>query len=180
MPADLDALLSSAARLLALRPGASMEEVAATAGISRATLFRRFPSRAALVSALSERALSAYVDAVERARPEHGPAPEALRRVMGELSRLAPVHGLLVLQPFDEHVERGLIDRARNGDERLIGLVRRGQASGDFRVDLPADWVLTTITWLVVGAADGLRLGVVAPAQVEHLVTETVLGSLRR
>lgn len=180
MPADLDALLSSAARLLALRPAASMEEVAATAGISRATLFRRFPSRAALVSALSERALSAYVDAVERARPEEGPAPEALRRVLGEVSRLAPVHGLLVLQPLDEHVERGLIDRARKEDERVTGLVRRGQESGDFRVDLPADWVLTTITWLVVGAADGLRLGVVAPAQIEHLVTETVLGSLRR
>lgn len=180
MPADLDALLGSAARLLALQPAASMEEVAAAAGISRATLFRRFPSRAALVSALSERALAAYVDAVERAQPEHGPAPGALRRVVGELSRLAPVYGLLVLQPLDPHVERGLVDRARSGDERLTGLVRRGQESGDFRVDLPADWVVTTITWLVVGAADGLRLGLVAPAQVEHLVTETVLGSLRR
>jgi hypothetical protein len=39
--------------------------------------------------------------------------------------------------------------------------------------------VLTTITWPVVGAADGRRLGVVAPTQIEHLVTETVLGSLR-
>src|SRR3712207_4854439 len=147
-----------------------MDDVAAAAGISRATLFRRFPSRAALVSALSERALSAYVEAVERAGPEDGPAPEALRRVLGELCRLAPVYGLLVLQPLDEHVERGLLDRARAGDERLIGLVRRGQESGDFRVDLPADWVLTTITWLVVGAADGLRLGQVAPARIEHLV----------
>jgi TetR/AcrR family transcriptional repressor of mexCD-oprJ operon len=79
--------------------------------------------------------------------------------VLAEVSRPAPVHGLLVLQPLDEHVERGLIDRAQ-GTERLV---RRGQESGDFRVDLPADWVLTTITWLVVGAADGLRLGVVAP-----------------
>jgi TetR/AcrR family transcriptional regulator, mexCD-oprJ operon repressor len=178
--ADSDALLSSAARLLALRPAASMEEVAASTGISRATLFRRFPSRAALVSALSERALSAYIDAVERARPEQGPAPEALRRAVSELAHLAPVYGLLALQPLDEHVEAGLVERARRGDERLLGLVRRGQESGDFRVDLPADWVLTTITWLVVGAADGLRLGLIVPAQIERLVTETVLGSLRR
>lgn len=180
MPTGPDALLSSAARLLALRPAASMEEIATAAGISRATLFRRFPSRAALVTALSERALAGYVDAVDRSRPEEGPPAEALRRVLGELAGLAPEHGLLVLQPLDEHVERALLDRARAVDERLTGLVRRGQESGDFRVDLPADWVLTVITWLVVGAADGLRLGTVAPARVGHLLTETVLGTLRR
>ena len=45
---------------------------------------------------------------------------------------------------------------------------------------LIAAWVLTAATWLVVGAADGLRLGTLAPAEVEHLVTETVLGALRR
>lgn len=104
---------ANATRLLALRPAASMEEIAASSGISRATLFRRFPSRAALVSALSERAIEAYIGAVELARPEDGPAPDALRRVLRELSRLAPVYGLLVLQPFDEQVELDLIDRAR-------------------------------------------------------------------
>ncbi len=180
MAADVDALLTSAARLLALRPAASMEELAAVAGVSRATLFRRFPSRAALVSALSERAVSAYVEAVERARPEQGPAPDALRRVLAELVELAPVYGLLVLQPLDEQLERGLLDQAREGDERLTRLVRRGQEDGDFRLDLPADWVLTAVTWLVVGAADGLRQGLVAPARIGHLVAETVLGSLRR
>ena len=178
--ADPDALLTSAARLLALRPAASMEDLAAAAGISRATLFRRFPSRAALVSALSERAVSAYIDAVDRARPEQGPPPEALRRVLAELVPLAPVYGLLVLQPLDEQIERGLLDRAREGDQRLTRLVARGQEAGHFRLDLPADWVLTAITWLVVGAADGLRLGLVAPARTEHLVAETVLGALRR
>ena len=180
MPNDPDVLLSSSAQLLALRPAASMEEIAAAAGISRATLFRRFPSRAALVSALSERALSAYVDAVERSRPDEGPPTEALGRALGELAGLAPEHGLLVLQPLDQRVERGLLDRARAVDARLTDLVRRGQESGDFRVDLPADWVLTAITWLVVGAADGLRLGTVAPARIGHLLTETVLGTLRR
>jgi AcrR family transcriptional regulator len=180
MPSHPDVLLSSSAQLLALRPAASMEEIAAAAGISRATLFRRFPSRAALVSALSERALSAYADAVERSRPDEGSPTEALGRALGELAGLAPEHGLLVLQPMDEHVERGLLDRARAVDERLTALVRRGQESGDFRVDLPADWVLTVITWLVVGAADGLRLGTVAPARIGHLLTETVLGTLRR
>ena len=105
---------------------------------------------------------------------------EALGPALGEVAGLAPEHGLLVLQPLDEHVERGLLDRARVVDDRLTALVRRGQESGDLRVDLPADRVLTALTRLVVGAADGLRLGTVAPARIGHLLTEAVLGALRR
>jgi len=86
---------------------------------------------------------------------------------------------VLVLQPLDEQVERVRIDKARMVHEQLTRLVRRGQEGGDLRADLPADCVLTTITWLVLGAADGLRPGLVAPAQVE-LLTATVLGALRR
>ena len=169
-----------AARLLSLRPAASMDEIAVAGGVSRATLFRRFPSRSALVAELSRRAVDEYVAATDAARPEDGPAPEAMRRVLGHLSVLAPRYGLLVLQPVDDLVEHGLLDRARVADRRLHRLVVRGQEDGDFRVDLGADWVLTTITWLIVGAADGLRLGRLAPADIERLVTETVLGALRR
>jgi hypothetical protein len=58
--------------------------------------------------------------------------------------------------------------------------MRRGQKAGESRVDLPADWAVVAVTWPFVGAADGLRTGRVAPADAERLVTETVLGALRR
>ncbi|MGY1698451.1 TetR/AcrR family transcriptional regulator [Geodermatophilus sp. SYSU D00766] len=180
MPTDDETIARAAARLLAGRPGASMEEIAAAAGVSRATLFRRHPSRAALVADLSRRAVEAYARAVDRAEPESGPAPEALRRVSTGLAALGPQHGALAVQPLADQVEADLLARARATDDRIRALVRRGQEAGDFRVDLPADWVVITVTWLVVGAAEGLRTGRVAAADLDRLVTETVLAAVSR
>jgi TetR/AcrR family transcriptional regulator, mexCD-oprJ operon repressor len=59
-------------------------------------------------------------------------------------------------------------------------LVRRGQEEGVFRVDLSAEWVVIAVTWLLVGGADGVRLGRLAAREVERRVVETVLSALRR
>lgn len=180
MTADRDVVADAAARLLASRPTASMEDIARSAGISRATLFRRFPSRSALVAELAGRAVDAYADALAAAQPERGPAGEAMRRVLDALADLAPRHGLLALQPLDELVEVALLERARAADDRLRALLLRGQRDGEFRVDLPAEWIVTAVTWLLVGAADGLRLGRLAPHDIPRLLAETVMAALGR
>ncbi|GAB3598906.1 hypothetical protein GCM10027586_01260 [Kineococcus gypseus] len=174
-----DAVAAAAARHLALAPAASMQELAAAAGVSRATLFRRFPSRAALVAQLCRAAAEAFVRAVEASVPEEGPAPEALDRVLEGLGRLAAVVGLLGLQPLHEHVEIELLARTAATEERLRRLVRRGQEDGHFRVEVDPEWVLTMLTWLLVGAGDSVRLGrLTVDAAQRHLVTtiETVLN----
>jgi hypothetical protein len=77
-------------------------------------------------------------------------------------------------------VEQELLALVHDSDERLRALVRRGQEEGVFRVDLTAEWVVIMVTWLLVGGADGVRLGQLAAREVERLVAETVLGALRR
>src|SRR5918997_5589507 len=94
---------------LAAHPAASMDELAAAAGVSRATLFRRFASREALVIAAAEEALGRYVAVIDEARPEDGPALEALTRVASGIASLAPTHGLLALQPLAEAVEAEML-----------------------------------------------------------------------
>jgi TetR/AcrR family transcriptional regulator, mexCD-oprJ operon repressor len=175
-----DSVAEAAARLLALRPAASMADVADAAGVSRATLFRRFPSRAVLVEGLARRAVQAYTAAVDAARPEEGGPAEALRRLLGQLARLAPGYGLLALQPLDAVVEEELLVLSAAADDRVRRLVHRGQEAGEFRVDVPAEWVLSSVTWLVVAAADGVRLGRLAAKDVERLLAATVLDGLRR
>lgn len=165
---------------LAAHPAAGMDELASAAGVSRATLFRRFASRQALVVAACEEAIGRFVEVVERAHPEDGPALEALARVARGVASLAPTHGLLALQPLPAAVEADLLEQARGADERIAALVRRGVSAGELRPEVPAAWVQTTLTWLCVGAADGLRLGTLAPAEVERLLVDTVLGAVRR
>ena len=155
----IDAVAAAAARHLALAPAASMQELAQAAGISRATLFRRFPNRAALIAELCQAAALAYVQAVDEAAPEEGTPTQALARVVETLGRLASVVGLLGLQPLDEHVEASLLAQTTQTEERLRHLVRRGQESGHFRVEVDPEWLLTMLMWLMVGAADSVRLG---------------------
>ena len=180
MPTD-DALLRDAAAVLAARPAASMEDVARAAGISRATLFRRFPSRAALITAVCREAVEAFVTATETGPGEGGAdCVVALRDLVARLVPLGDRYGLVATQPLDDLVERDLLERAAAGQERVRALVRRGQEDGSFRVDVDPEWVLTAVTWLVVGAADGVRLGRLAPAPVVAHVPDTVLRSVVR
>jgi AcrR family transcriptional regulator len=180
VPTD-DALLRAAATVLAARPAASMEDVARAVGISRATLFRRFPSRSALVGALCRQAVEAFVAATE---PDDGEgAADCVAALRDLVARLVPIgdrYGLMATQPLDDLVERELLHRAAAGEERVRALVRRGQEDGSFRVDVDPEWVLTAVTWLIVGAADGVRLGRLAPARIEAQVTDTVLRSIVR
>src|SRR3712207_9383665 len=105
-----------------------MDDIAAAAGISRATLFRRYPNRQALVSAVARAAAEAYVTATDTARLEEGPPDVALRRLIGALAPLGARFGLLTSQPLDELVEQELLALVHDSDECLRALVRRGQA----------------------------------------------------
>src|SRR3712207_4136667 len=111
---------------LAAHPAASMDELAGAAGVSRATLFRHFASRDALVIAASEQAIARFVAVIDDARPEEGSAVESLARVARGVASLAPTHGLLALQPLADAVEAELLERARSAEERFEALVRRG------------------------------------------------------
>ncbi|MBM7805899.1 AcrR family transcriptional regulator [Geodermatophilus bullaregiensis] len=175
MSAD-DALLDVAATLLAARPAASMDDVARAVGVSRVTPFRRFPSRSTLIGTLCRQAVEAFIAATGPAGAEDGDDPVlALRGLVGRLVPLGARYGRLITQPPEELVEQDLLARAAAGEERVRLLVRRGQEAGVFRVDVDPEWVLTVLTWLVVGAADGVRLGRLAPARVEPSVADTVL-----
>jgi TetR/AcrR family transcriptional repressor of mexCD-oprJ operon len=175
-----DAVAAAAARHLALAPAASMQDLAQAAGVSRATLFRRFPSRAALVAQLCRAAVQAYVRAVDEAATEEGAPTDALARVVDAIGRLVPVVGLLGLQPLAEHVEASLLAETAETDDKLRRLVRRGQESGHFRVEVDPEWVLAMLTWLTVAAADSVRLGrLTNDAARRHLVS-TVSSTLVR
>ncbi|WP_111765655.1 TetR/AcrR family transcriptional regulator [Nakamurella deserti] len=175
-----DGLAAAAARHLALAPAASMQDLAAAAGVSRATLFRRFPSRAALVAELCRAAAQGFVRAVDDAALDRGTPPQALDRLLDSLSRLAAVAGLLGLQPLDQHVEASLLTETAATEESIRGLLVRGQESGHFRVDVDPEWFLSMLTWLMVGAADSVRQGRLTPATAHRQLAATITAGVRR
>src|SRR3954467_3982073 len=82
------AILEAAERVLAEDAGASMEQIAAAAGLTRITVHRRFANRQALLDALSVSAKQQLLDAIEEARPDSAPALVALYRVTANVLRV--------------------------------------------------------------------------------------------
>ncbi|MBP2475410.1 AcrR family transcriptional regulator [Crossiella equi] len=179
MVADRERVLRAAAALLVRRPNAAMAEVAQAAGISRATLHRLVPSRDALVLELAKLALAEGEAALEAAKPEDDDAPEALRRVVQEFMPIADLYAFLTGEhQLLEHAELDagyeLVDR------RLTALVRRGQESGHFRVDLTAEWMVEALVSLLTGAGFAVLDGKLAPRDAPRAVAELLIGGMLR
>ncbi|MFE2212579.1 TetR/AcrR family transcriptional regulator [Streptomyces canus] len=82
------AILAAAERVLAQDAGASMEQIAEAAGLTRITVHRRFANRQALLEALAVSAKQQLIDAIEEARPDSAPALVALYRVTANVMRV--------------------------------------------------------------------------------------------
>ncbi|MFF3913666.1 TetR/AcrR family transcriptional regulator [Streptomyces sp. NPDC001852] len=180
MALDRDQVLRSAAALLTRKSTATMDEVAKAAGISRATLHRHFAGRDALVRALEALGIEECEAAVDRARPDEGPASEAVRRLVREIQ---PAAGLLAFLYGESQLWEG--DRQNEGwlrlDARIGALFQRGQQAGEFRIDLTPVWLTEALYGLTASCAWATLDGRVAARDFPTMVAELLLGgALRR
>ncbi|MGV9559778.1 TetR/AcrR family transcriptional regulator [Streptomyces sp. NPDC003401] len=180
MAVDRDHVLRSAAALLTRRSTATMDEVARAAGISRATLHRQFAGRDALVRALEELGIHECEAALDRARPDDGPASDAVRRLVREIE---PAAALLAFLYSENQLFEG--EGQNEGwtriDDRVAALFRRGQADGEFRIDLSPAWLTDALYGLLASGAWAVAEGRVARNDFTHMIVELLLGgALRR
>ncbi|MDX6361607.1 MAG: TetR/AcrR family transcriptional regulator, mexCD-oprJ operon repressor [Streptomyces sp.] len=180
MAVDRDHVLRSAAALLTRKATATMDEVARAAGISRATLHRQFAGRDALVRALEVLGIQECETALDAARLDEGPASEAVRRLVREIE---PAAGLLAFLVTENQLFEG--DAQHEGwsrlDARIGGLFRRGQQSGEFRIDLTPAWLTEALYGLIGSGAWAVMDGRVAAKDFQFMIVELLLGgALRR
>jgi AcrR family transcriptional regulator len=114
-----------------------MSEIAELAGVGVGTLYRHFPTREALLSGLTERALTMVLARVHEAVGDRRPAIESLRRFFDQTIKhrdqlILPLHGgPTQLNPHG----RALQTDIRRGLEDVLA---RGQADGSIRADVTA------------------------------------------
>ncbi|PSM39872.1 TetR family transcriptional regulator [Streptomyces dioscori] len=180
MAVDREHVLRSAAALLTRRATATMDEVAKAAGISRATLHRQFAGRDALVRALEELGIQECEAALGAARLDDGTAREAVRRLVGEFESAAGLLGFLYTenQLFEGEEQNAGWSRI---DARIAALFRRGQESGEFRIDLTPAWLTEALYGLFASGAWAVSEGRVAAKDFQYMIVELLLGgALRR
>jgi TetR/AcrR family transcriptional regulator, mexCD-oprJ operon repressor len=171
-------ILDAAVGALGEDQDASMSEIARRAGVVRATIYVHFPTREALLDAVTERALAEVAAVITAAEPERGDPADALARVVAVAWRtLGRYHALVAIntgpQTHDElHHRHGSVLGT------LLPLIERGQAAGDFRSDVPAAWHLAMLMALIHAGSAELQARRVPEADAEAALVATVLGAV--
>jgi AcrR family transcriptional regulator len=171
-------ILDAAVDALSGDPEASMADIARRAGVVRATLYAHYPTREALLDAVTDRALAEAADVVDAAEPERGDPLEALARVVAATWRTLGRYHALVEINTRRHAHHALHARHDAVLGRLEPLIERGQRAGAFRSDVPTAWHLSMLLALVHAASGELRAGHVSDDDAEKALVATILGAV--
>jgi AcrR family transcriptional regulator len=143
------AILDAAAHVFSEQgAAANLADVAAAAGVSRATLYRYYPNREALLKALGAHALTELASRLNDAGLERATVEEAVERLARAIVAVGDRYAVLAS-------EQCAPDEAEA--ERLVGapmraVFERGIASGLIRQDLPADVLLELFAGTLMAA----------------------------
>jgi TetR/AcrR family transcriptional repressor of mexCD-oprJ operon len=142
-----DAILEAAADLLA-RGGEppTMADIAAAAGVSRATLYRYFPTRERLLQALTAAGLNAAVTRLAEADLDAVPVPEAIARI----ARVVAATGSKYAAVVDAADPAGPVEQQIG--TMIEAVLRRGIDDRTFRGDLTADELAFVLGYLLQAA----------------------------
>lgn len=161
------AILDAAATVLAERgDAATMADVAAAAGVGRATLYRYYPSRDALVEALTVEAVTELGARLADAGLATVPAEEAIERIARAVLAVGDRYAVLVRErvpPDPETAERLIAQPARE-------VIQRGIDEGALRRDVPPEVQLELLGGL-------LKAGLVIAGE-HHLGLEDTAAAL--
>jgi AcrR family transcriptional regulator len=172
-------ILHATAELIASDPGISLERVAARAGVSRATLYHHFASRDALMDALTEQSISEVKAALEEVQPDDGTPSEAMERVLlAAWQVIGRYRGLVIVNQRLERTE--LRTRLEPALALVRSLIRRGQRSGEFDPELPADWLMGIVIDVIHAASRQVTSGAMDPPAAERALLRSATATLAR
>ncbi|GAA4665397.1 TetR/AcrR family transcriptional regulator [Streptomyces chumphonensis] len=175
MSVPREQILKAAAELLSRRATASMDEIARSAGISRATLHRHFAGREALVAALGELGIRQIEEGLDAARIDEGDPAEALRRLIDEATAVAGF--LAFLYGENELYESDpMVAGWARVDARVGALLKRGREEGVLRGDLSTAWLVDALFALVAASGWSVQDGRLARRDASRVVAELLLG----
>ena len=173
-----EAILDVAANLLAGGgEPPSMADIAAAAGVGRATLYRHFATREQLLRALSTTARDATAARLAEADLDAVPVPEAIARVARVVAAGGSKYAALIRR-------FGTLDAAGDAEQQidtmLRALLQRGLDDGTFRGDLTVAELLFLLGSLLQAAARMTAEHAAGVEKAAALITSVFLHGTER
>lgn len=168
------AIIDGAATVLAERgDAASMEEIAGSVGVGRATLYRYFPNRDELLKAIAAASIRELAARVKEADLDVVPFEEGIARL---------ARGIIVTGNKYMAVS-GISDAYPEIDVEVVepirALFRRAIKDGSVRADIPPDLLVNLFSGLVRGALDATASGTRGIEETAAAVTTLFLRGAR-
>jgi TetR/AcrR family transcriptional regulator, mexCD-oprJ operon repressor len=149
------AIVAAAAEVFARDgSGASMADVAAAAGVGRATVYRYFPTRQALLERLAAVAVADAGDRLAETQLERVDPVEGVVRAVRALLEVGDYLTVLAR----ERVRPDPLEYEKRLATPLRRLFEEGQRAGAFRDDIPSSWLTNAFVELVVGVVHSAPL----------------------
>ena len=174
-------IVEVAARLLGENPNLAMADVGVAAGVSRATVYRHFPTREALVAAIHSQAVEQSEAALQACRLEEDSATEALRRLCTAWLDVAERYAFAQLtnQPG-----MGFDEQTRERSRQILGaplcaLFERGKTAGEFSPALSTEWCVRSFGALLLAGARAVADGTLTREDAPDVVFRSLHEGLR-
>ena len=141
-PYNSDAILDVAVRVFLERgyDGASLDDVARAAGITKASVYYHVSSKEELLERGAERAFGALYGVLEEPDALGGPALDRLKHIVRRTIEITvamlPEVALLLRVRGNTRVEKRIVERRREFDHLVAGFIVRAQRTGEIRRDL--------------------------------------------
>jgi AcrR family transcriptional regulator len=166
-------IIETASRVLADDHSAGMAEVAAAAGLARATLYRHFPSREDLVDTIRTQAFDEFERVVATARLGEDPPLDGIRRLIDGIIEVGDRYRFLLAEPPGE--PKG--DPRRKREDRMrkpvLAVIERAQRRGDLGTALTPMWGTQVLAALIDAALHAINDGQMTPDEATEAVYRT-------
>ncbi|HXR24800.1 MAG TPA: TetR/AcrR family transcriptional regulator [Candidatus Binataceae bacterium] len=164
-PYNMDAIVDVAVQVFLRHgyDGASLDQVAEAAGITKASIYYHAEGKEALLKHGAGRALDALFAVLEEPAAIEGRALDRLKHVVRRTVEITvkrlPEVALLLRVRGNTETERWILDRRRRFDRLVAKIVDEAQAKGELRADIEAGLITRLLFGMLNSITEWYRPG---------------------
>ena len=174
------ALIESGMRLLVQNQDAKLSDIAETAGVGRATLYRQFKTREQLIGAITEMCIRRFDNATEAIEAKANTYLEAIKCLFEAAVPLQKELSFLMKLDVLVSDSKELIAFNRQYRSELQALLKNCQAEKSIDPGLPLEWLVSFIDGLWYALWQSTSEGAISQQQAAILAFESFCFGVAR